>query len=196
MLSAHLGDITATMPDLVRPTVLVHASFLAAMDEFGDEKRGTASDLTAIGHEMRTFARSWATPTGFATYVSWLLEQAQEDAPRPDGYVTSTNLWLVEGRDYLGRVGVRHRLTEQLLQAGGHIGYDVRPSARRRGHAGAMLAGALSVARGLGIGPALVTCRVDNLASRRVIERNGGVLEDQRAGKLRFWVPTAVTIPQ
>ncbi len=178
------------MPDLIRPTVLVHASFLAAMSEFGDENRGTESDLTAIGYEMRTFAGSWASPTGFAGYVRWLREQARDDAPRPDGYVPSTNLWLVDGGDYLGRIGVRHRLTAQLLQGGGHIGYDVRPSARRRGHATAMLAGALSVARELGIGPALVTCTVDNVGSRGVIERNGGVLEDERAGKLRFWVPT------
>ena len=70
------------------------------------------------------------------------------------------------------------------------IGYDVRPSARRRGHATGMLRDALIVARGLGIESALVTCMVDNVGFRTVIERNGGVLEDERAGKLRFWVPT------
>jgi predicted acetyltransferase len=53
-----------------------------------------------------------------------------------------------------------------------------------------MLAAALPVAQDLGIDPALLTCDVDNLASRRVIESNGGVLEDQREDKLRFWVPT------
>jgi predicted acetyltransferase len=36
----------------------------------------------------------------------------------------------------------------------------------------------------------LITCDVDNIASRRVIEHNGGVLEDQREQKLRFWAPT------
>jgi predicted acetyltransferase len=74
---------------------------------------------------------------------------------------------------------------------GGHIGYDVRPSARRRGHATAMLRAALPVARGLGIESALVTCDEDNVASRKVIEANGGVFEDQRGDKLRFWIPTA-----
>jgi predicted acetyltransferase len=73
---------------------------------------------------------------------------------------------------------------------GGHIGYDVRPSARRRGYATAMLRDALIVARRLGIESALVTCSVDNVGSRTVIERNGGVLEDERSGKLRFWLPT------
>lgn len=42
----------------------------------------------------------------------------------------------------------------------------------------------------LGIERALVTCDVDNVASRRVVEKNGGVLEDEYRGKLRFWVPT------
>jgi predicted acetyltransferase len=53
-----------------------------------------------------------------------------------------------------------------------------------------MLRKARIVAHGLGIERALVTCDVDNIGSRAVIERNGGVLEDERAGKLRFWVPT------
>jgi predicted acetyltransferase len=44
-----------------------------------------------------------------------------------------------------------------------------------------------------GIDPALVTCDVDNEASRRTIERNGGVYEDTRQGKLRYWLPTAPT---
>ena len=53
-----------------------------------------------------------------------------------------------------------------------------------------MLHDVLPHANLLGIDPALVTCDVDNVASRRVIEANGGILEDERRGKLRFWVPT------
>ena len=87
-------------------------------------------------------------------------------------------------------MSIRHRLTPSLLLMGGHIGYDVRPSARRRGHATLMLAAALPVARGLGIDRALLTCRTDNIGSRKVIEANGGVLEDERDGMLRFWAPT------
>lgn len=50
---------------------------------------------------------------------------------------------------------------------------------------------ALPIVASLGIHRVLVTCDADNLASRRVIERNGGVLEDQRGTKLRYWIPTA-----
>jgi predicted acetyltransferase len=179
------------MVELGTPTVLVHASFLAAMAELREEGRGSPEDPTETGREIRTFGDSWGSADGFAAYVQWLVDQAEEDSPRPEGYVPATNLWLTDGDDYLGRIAIRHRLTERLLQAGGHIGYDVRPSARRRGHATAMLKAALPVARSLGITSALVTCDVANVASRKVIEANGGVLEDQRRGKLRFWVPTA-----
>ena len=132
-----------------------------------------------------------ADPEVFRGYVAQVVDQAREDAPRPAWMVPSTTLWWVDGTDYLGRISIRHRLTPILLDWGGHIGYDVRPSARRRGYATAMLAAARPVAARLGIDPALVTCDPDNTGSRKVIEANGGVLEDQRAGKLRFWVPTS-----
>jgi predicted acetyltransferase len=54
-----------------------------------------------------------------------------------------------------------------------------------------MLAAALVIAHDLGVESALLTCDDDNVASRRVIERNGGMLEDERDGKLRYWVPTS-----
>lgn len=54
-----------------------------------------------------------------------------------------------------------------------------------------MLAAALPVAYGLGIDPALLTCDEDNVASRKVIEANGGVFEDTRSGRRRYWVPTS-----
>jgi predicted acetyltransferase len=177
--------------ELSTPTVLVHRSFLAAMDEFRAEGRGDLPDQTMIGSEIRDFGLSWSSVDSFARYVEWLVAQALEDSPRPDGYVPSTSLWWVDGEQYLGRLAIRHRLTPHLLEAGGHIGYDVRPTARRRGHATAMLRAALPVARDLGIESALLTCDADNVASRKVIEHAGGVLEDERDGKLRFWVPTS-----
>jgi predicted acetyltransferase len=181
------------MPHLSRPTVAVHRSFLTAMDEFRAEQRGAPDDHSMVGWEIREYAARWSSPDGFAEYVRWLRGQAEEDAPGPDWFVPSTSLWWVDGSEYLGRLAIRHRLTAKLLDEGGHIGYDVRPSARRRGHATAMLAAALPVAAELGIDSALLTCNVDNVASRKVIEHNGGVLEDQRGDKLRFWVPTKPT---
>jgi predicted acetyltransferase len=183
------------VPALVLPTTAVHASFVAAMREFQDEGRGEPADHTGIGIEIRTFGDRWKDPDGFSRYVQWLLDMRLEESAKPAGWVPATTYWWVEGTGYLGRLNIRHRLTPSLLEVGGHIGYDVRRSARRRGHATAMLAQGLPRAAGLGIDPALITCDVDNVGSRKVIEANGGVLEDERSGKLRFWVPTRSLSP-
>ncbi len=179
------------MPALILPDPRVHASFLAAMAEFVAEGRGEPADHTMIGSEIRGFADGWADPGAFASYVQWLRDQALDESPRPPTHVPSTTLWWVDGDDYLGRIAIRHRLTPSLREIGGHIGYDMRPSARRGGHATAMLRAALPLARAMGIDPALLTCNTDNVGSRLVIERNGGIVDDRRAGILRYWVPTS-----
>src|SRR5262245_35121739 len=126
-----------SMPDLVAPTALVRVSFLAAMAEFQAEERGASIDQSMVGDGR---GGDWSTPAGFDRYVRWLRDQASEHVPRPPGYVPATTLWWVAGWEYLGRLAIRHRLTARLHEMGGHIGYDVRPTARRRGHATAMLA--------------------------------------------------------
>lgn len=190
-----LGKTQRVVAALTPPVLDVHASFLAAMAEFRAEGRGSADDHTMIGDEIRGFSDSWSTPEGFARYVRELRGQASENWPRPDGYVPCTTLWWVDGTRYLGRIAIRHRLNPRLRITGGHIGYDVRPSARRRGHATAMLARALPVAHALSINPALLTCDPTHLGSRAIIERAGGILENCGNGQLRFWLPTAPAEP-
>lgn len=179
------------MPELIPPTTAVHASFLEAVTEFVAEGRGRPGDDSVLGDDIARYGARWHDPAVFEEYVELTRAAARDDVPRPAGHVPSTTLWYVEGARFLGRLAIRHRLTPRLLEWGGLIGYDVRPSARRRGHATAMLRAALPLAHGLGIDRALVTCDYDNVASRKVIERCGGVFEDQRGGKLRYWIETA-----
>jgi len=126
-----------------------------------------------------------------ADWVGSLITDGRPRAPRPAGFVPSTNLWWVDGDRYLGRVQIRHHLTPFLRDVGGHVGYHVVAAHRRRGHASAMLAATLPVAAALGLDCVLVTCDADNVGSRRTIEANGGLFQDQRGAKRRYWVPTA-----
>ncbi len=176
------------MTDLIESHVRVRASFLESVDEFLAEGRG--SDNSMLGHWRALFGDRGSTEDGFADFISNLHADATPDAPRPSHFVPQSTWWLVEGDDYLGRVSCRHVLTDWLQEYGGHVGYEVRPSARRRGHATAMLRVVLPHVHALGIDPALLTCDDTNVASRKVIEAAGGVFEDQREQKLRFWVPT------
>lgn len=135
------------MTELVRPHVRYHRSFLDTARELEAEGNGGFLDLGR--HPLETLQGE----AGFASYVRELLARALPETPRPADHVPDTVLWVVDGEQMLGRLSIRHSLTPFLLEVGGHIGYAVRPSARRRGHASAALRLALAVAHDLGIDP-------------------------------------------
>lgn len=132
-----------------------------------------------------------ATVDGFTAWTERLRLQADPATARRGRLVPTTFWWITEGHQYLGAIDLRHELNDFLAVAGGHIGYGIRPSARRRGLASWALGEVLVHARELGVNPALVTCDEDNLASARTIERNGGVLEsitDTDVGRKRRYL--------
>ena len=102
------------------------------------------------------------------------------------------------GTAIVGRVSIRHALGDWHARYGGHIGYVVVPHYRRRGYATEILRQAVAIAREqFGIARVLVTCDEDNLASIRIIEKNGGILEGVVNGpeietpKRRYWITGA-----
>lgn len=127
--------------------------------------------------------------------VTMLAHLADPATTYLDETVPSHYFWITDAEpgsgagSLVGFLAFRHRLNDWLLEQGGHIGYSVRPSRRREGHASAALA--LAVRREaplLGLDRVLVTCDLDNVASAATIETCGGVLEDERSGKRRYWI--------
>ena len=118
------------MASLVDPHVRYRQSFGAAMDEFRAEGRGSEGDPTVIGWYLLEYPNAWLDDGAFSEFVDEILAERLEDPTRPQNLVPDTELWWVEGDEFLGRIAVRHRLTPALRERGGHIGYDVRPSAR------------------------------------------------------------------
>lgn len=112
----------------------------------------------------------------------------------PPGWVPSTFLVAAVDGQIVGRTSIRHELNDFLLAEGGHVGYAVLPAYRRRGYATEILRQSLVIARSQGVDRVLVTCDEDNVASVRVIERCGGVLEnvtkapDGGPGTKRYWI--------
>jgi len=125
----------------------------------------------------------------FAAYIE-VLRQA-ELAPLA-GRVPTTFYWLVSGEHFIGEVELRHRLTAELERFGGHMGYRIRPSQRRKGYGRLICRLGIEKACQLGIHDLLITCDEDNIASRRIIEANGGILqkriEGQPARTRRYWI--------
>jgi predicted acetyltransferase len=114
----------------------------------------------------------------FEDYIARLQRFAQ-GIGLPEGHVRQTTFWLVrDGQILLGSLRLRHDLTPEVEREHGQIGYDIRPSQRGKGYGTRQLALGIQKARELGFTRVLVTCDVANLASGRVIEKNGGVLEN------------------
>ncbi len=105
-----------------------------------------------------------------------------------------STFWLVDDGRFIGQANIRHRLNDHLMQIGGHIGYDIRPSMRGKGYGNAILGLSLGKAKELGIERALLTCDERNVASKKIIEKNGGVFESRGPNPemghdvLRFWI--------
>ncbi len=168
------------MVALVRPDVRYGESFIAAVRELQPEGRYTQYDPARLA-------------ANFPAFVQELLSY-EDRANVPAHFVPETLYWLVEDEEFIGRVSLRHELNEQLRLLGGHIGYEVRPSQRRRGYGAAMLGLVLPRARERGLTRVLLTCDADNFASKTIIERHGGVAETPyappggRVAILRYWI--------
>ena len=172
------------MPELIIPTTRLHAAWLESRDEWG---RGVHEDGAGLRPEDDV-----DSPAGFAAFVRRLTVEEDRAIPAGEGRVHCTYRWMVDGDRILGAIALRHELNAFLLDRGGHIGYGVRPSERRKGLASWALGLMLDEARRLGIDPVLITCHPDNRGSARTIEKAGGVLEDVRhSGEdavRRYWI--------
>lgn len=127
----------------------------------------------------------------FETLLAVVRRGADPASVLPEGHVHCDYLWIFDDARMVGFLALRHSLDNEFLRTqGGHIGYSVRPSQRRRGHASRALGLALDRARELGLDRVLVTCDEDNVASARTIESQAGRFESVVGGKRRYWIGT------
>lgn len=115
-------------------------------------------------------------------YADWLkFEERGIQKIGKENYVPSTLYLAVRREDgkVVGMIELRHRLTPHLLQFGGHIGYSILPSERRKGYAKEMLGLMLDLCKERGMDRVLLTCNKTNIGSAKTIRANGGVLENE-----------------
>jgi predicted acetyltransferase len=128
-------------------------------------------------------------------YKSWLTHTCKIESKDtcPSNLVPAHTYFLVlENRRIIGAINIRHYLNDYLFNFGGHIGYGIRPSERKKGYASLMLSMALPIAKELQINKALITCDKNNVGSAKTIMNNGGVLENEvmEDGETtqRYWI--------
>jgi predicted acetyltransferase len=167
---------------LVEPSPHLFGAFLQMSD-----------DYLRAGEARYQREGGW-TPEAFAEFLCQLTDQGR-GIGLALGKTPVITSWLLDGTGRIVGVSrLRPILTDELLNEGGNIGYDVPPSCRRKGFGTELLRQTLAKARLHGLGRVLVTCNEDNEGSRRIIERCGGTLaskgisEDDGAPLLRFWI--------
>jgi predicted acetyltransferase len=166
--------------------------------------RAPAEDLFPAFLEMSAdYARSgepryqredgW-DPASFEGYLRH-LDNISRGIDVDPGRSAETTYWLVEDdRFIVGICRIRTRLTADLFQEGGNIGYEIPPSRRKMGYGTELLRLALAKANELGLTRVLITCDKANEPSRKIIERHGGILDSEGISEesgqaiLRFWV--------
>jgi len=165
---------------LAEPSLTYKESFIAGTRESQAEGLETYIDLEKTSRDFEAFLR--------------ILRDAGDRAKVPPERVPMSDYWLIDGDEYVGRLSLRHELNDALLLWGGHIGYQIRPSKRRRGYGKEILRLGLIKAKERGLRRVLVTCDEDNIGSRKIIEYNGGKLEniievkDSPVRKMRYWI--------
>lgn len=130
------------------------------------------------------------------SYGEWLagVQESRTLTEKIPGRVNEATFFCMESGRMVGMVNIRFGLNAYLFHEGGHIGYSVRPAERGKGYGTEILRNALDFCRFIGLDRVLVTSGEDNLPSRRVIEKCGGVLEDivvsERDGTkvCRYWI--------
>ncbi len=165
---------------LVKPDILFEVPYKRFISDFGSEP-------------LVPFPLNFPHDD-FPTLVRKLSDNSQgKDLPK--GFVANSSYWFLDNAGKMvGASNLRHRLTEALMKEGGHIGYGVGPSFRKKGHATKILEMMLQEAKCIGISEMLVTCDKTNEASRKTIFRNGGIFDSEELsepnGKIiqRFWI--------
>jgi predicted acetyltransferase len=167
--------------ELVAPCAALRDDFAAFLEEF------TMAGEPVHGNGPMRVA-------GFDAALLTCAEQA-EGRNLPEGNVPASAFWLVRDRQTIvGTSSLRHRLNAFLEYEGGHIGYSVRPSERRKGYGTRILSLTMQAARQVGLTRVLVTCDSDNAASAAVIRRNNGILENEVISEVdqklvqRYWI--------
>ncbi|WIV13723.1 GNAT family N-acetyltransferase [Proteiniborus sp. MB09-C3] len=100
------------------------------------------------------------------------LHNYSKGSDLPQGEVVTSTFWLIDEKEVVGVVRIRH----QEKKYSGHIGYDISPDYRNRGYGSQILKLSLEKAINIGIKEAVLTCNIDNMGSKKIIEKNNGRL--------------------
>ena len=109
-------------------------------------------------------------------YEEWLVKIQKNAMNHDDDWGRYFTFFAFDNEELIGILSVRPEMKGSPLQAYGHIGYGVKPSARRKGYATKMLKYAIEKCKEFGLQKILIGCHKENVGSAKTIQNCGGVL--------------------
>jgi predicted acetyltransferase len=165
---------------LIKPTLEYQKSFCEMVADFKK-------------HNEIEYPKYFTENESYEQYVSNLIKMEDEIC---NEYPTES-FWLINDNDEIvGTIRYRKSLNEYTVIDGGHIGFDIRPSYRRNGYGNIILNKMLEILYERNVDKVLVTCELDNVGSKRIIEKNSGFFENEQISKRtnkmvrRYWIKT------
>ena len=163
---------------LIPPTIQYKQSWLEALQEFHKE-------------QIDGFWNIPDKPKNLDEYIQRTIDYSK-GKNLPEWFVPNTTYWLIDHDTFIGHINIRHTINDTLKKEGGHIGYAIRPTEQQKGYGYTILTLALPKAKEIGIQKALITCYENNIASAKIIEKNGGIYQDTITFKdnkvKRYWI--------
>ncbi len=155
------NNLEKSPAELVEPSEKYKTSYIEALREFKEFDNDQSIDIEDQDKNFDLF-----------------LEKIENNKTLNEGgKVPDFQYWLVEGNKYIGGIKYRPILNEALKFRGGNAGYKIRPSERNKGYASQMMQEIIKKAKNDGLTELLMTCDSDNIASAKVIEKSGGILQ-------------------
>ena len=165
---------------LTEPNIKYQSSFLAGLREFHQEGRMLQYNWQVVSSDFESFL--------------YHLRAQQDPAKLLPYRIPQSHFWLVNDSEFIGILSLCSGPDDTFIRISGHIGYQIRPSQRQRGYGKQLLRLGLQKAKELGLTRLLLTCDEANIASKKIIESNGGQfetaiqVEGSPVKKLRYWI--------
>ena len=165
--------------ELVKPSLEMETMILEFISEFKENNEDFINGSCGL--------------TRYENYCEWVqYTRKVEEGLIPDRVSSSTFIAIDKiTKSLIGIIDIRHYLNEEHFYSG-HIGYSIRPTLRGKGYGIRILELGIEKAKELNIEKLLLSCKKSNIASQKVIERNGGILEkeilDEGEVYLVYWI--------
>lgn len=150
------------IPFLSKPIDIYKDTYLEALDEFQKEGINLSYDKSELNKNFKKF-------------VSKIIELELN----PKLGVKESTYWLIDNNEFIGRISIRHTLTPYLQKYDGNIGFEIRPTKRKLGYGSIILGLGIDKIKSIGLDKIFVMCKDNNIASIKIIEKNGGILLDR-----------------